>query len=636
MKKQLLASVFAACWIPHTYAESLKLDDITLRSNGFERKESETTYASEIHTAEDIEASGASTLYDFLAQQSSLNLLPSIGNKATPGINLRGFGNENGFQNVAIQVDGQRLNNIDSQPSLLAGIPVSNIERIEISKGSGSVLFGDNATAGTIQIYTKNKTGVTVSLSAGNVGQLNNYLNAGFATPQVELSASAAHDSYDGYAKKDNTGHRDSFSSDTQSVKLKLTPTERLQIRAQASNSENDIRYVNPLTRAQFNRNPRTAVGTYTEQAFNSKQWQIGADVNVTDHLSISATHYREDKLSDFVTFASAFNYDYNMDELKLRYTAAQWEIVSGYQSSEGVRKSTSSDTSKDANAWFLQADLHPTWLKNTTFSAGYRREVVDYQFKPVTSVSLNQANTLEAWDIGVNHRINATTSLFANLNQAFQAPDIDRFFTFAGAFNQFISPAKVRTLNIGVNHFTPQNKLKLTAFYADLDNEIYLVPGLFRNTNLDRSHKLGIEVQDVYQFTPEVTVSMLYNYVQAKIDRENESNGAFNHKDLPGAPRHSVVGNLHWKIYPSVDLNLNQTWRSTAYAFNDFENNFASKQSQYITTNVALNYHSSRYTLFATINNLFNRENTIQVQDDAIYPVDFVRTFRIGVRADF
>lgn len=636
MKKQLLTGILAACWLPHAAAEALKLDDITIKSNGFERKESETTYASEIHTAEDIEASGASTLYDFLAQQSSLNILSNIGNKATPGINLRGFGNENGYQNVAISIDGQRLNNIDLQPALLAGIPVSNIDRIEISKGSGSVIYGDNATAGTIQIYTKNKTGVTVSLSAGNYGQLNHYLSAGISTNQLELSANAAHDSYDGYAKKDNTGHRDSFSSDTQNVKFKLKPTDRVQVRAQATHSENDIRYVNPLSKAQFDANPRTAVGTYTQQAFNSDQWQVGAEVSPIDQLNIAATHYREDKLSDFVNFNSAANYDYTMDELKLRYTAAQWQVLYGLQKGDSLRKSSSSNTSKNFNAWFVNSEFHPQWLENTTFSVGYRREKVDYEYQPTAGTTLNQDNHLEAWDVGVNHRINPTTTLFANLNQSFQAPDIDRFFTFLGAFNQFISPAKVRTFNVGTNFFTTQNKFKLTAFYADLDNEIYLVPGIFRNTNLDRSHKLGIEVQDVYQLTPEINVSMLYNFVKAKIDSENEQNGAYNNKDLPGAPRHSFVGNVHWKIAPTLDLNLNQTWRSTAYAFNDFENNFSRKQAQYITTNLALNYQYQNATLFASINNLFDRENAIQVEDNAIYPVDFVRTFRVGMRADF
>ena len=182
MKKTTIASLVGLAFTSPVFAvEKISLDDVLVSASRFERRESETTYASEIHTAKQIEASGAATLYDYLAQQSSLNIGSSFGSKATPSINLRGYGGENGAQNVVIVVDGQRINSIDSVPQLIAAIPLGNIERIEISKGSGSVAFGDGATAGVIQIFTKNKTGVTVSSSFGNYGQQNHFINAGIS-----------------------------------------------------------------------------------------------------------------------------------------------------------------------------------------------------------------------------------------------------------------------------------------------------------------------------------------------------------------------------------------------------------------------------------------------------------------------
>jgi iron complex outermembrane receptor protein len=38
----------------------------------------------------------------------------------------------------------------------------------------------------------------------------------------------------------------------------------------------------------------------------------------------------------------------------------------------------------------------------------------------------------------------------------------------------------------------------------------------------------------------------------------------------------------------------------------------------------------------FSSISNLFEHKNSIQIADDAIYPVDFVRTWRVGMKADF
>ena len=177
----LIGIIFSTSPLLAFAADELNVDDVIVTANRFEHKESETTYASEIHTAKQIEASGAVTLYDYLSQQTSLNIASNFGSKVTPSINVRGFGGENGYQNVVITIDGQRINNIDQSPQLLGAIPLGNIERIEITKGSGSVLYGDGATAGTIQIYTKNKTGVSVSASAGNYGQVTGNASAGLS-----------------------------------------------------------------------------------------------------------------------------------------------------------------------------------------------------------------------------------------------------------------------------------------------------------------------------------------------------------------------------------------------------------------------------------------------------------------------
>ncbi|CAC9171038.1 Colicin I receptor precursor [Comamonas aquatica] len=135
-------------------AQSSLSEPIVVSATRIDMHDQDAPYASEVHTRSDIERSGAHSLFDYLAQQSSLQISPSYGNRYTPQISMRGYGND-GFQNLVISVDGRRLNNIDSIPQLIGSISLSDIERIEITKGSGAVMFGDGATAGTIQIYTK-------------------------------------------------------------------------------------------------------------------------------------------------------------------------------------------------------------------------------------------------------------------------------------------------------------------------------------------------------------------------------------------------------------------------------------------------------------------------------------------------
>jgi iron complex outermembrane recepter protein len=647
MKKSIIASAFALAWSSNLFsAENLYLEEVTVKANRFERKESETTYASEIHTSAQIEASGASTLYDFLVQQTSLNVSPNIGNRATPAINLRGFGTENGSQNVVISVDSQRINSIDLQPALLAGIPLANIERIEISKGAGSVIYGDGATAGAIQIYTKNKTGVSVTTSFGNFGQQNHAISAGISEQFMDLSISLAHDDYDGFSKKDITGHKDQFDGDTQNLKLKIKPTDSLHFSAEGTSTRNAIRYVSPLTDEEFKDDPRGNSGSaYTQQSFDSDQFRLGAEYDLSKNVKLSVFHFRDDKFSEFIsTTPSKANSIYKGNDFSIRYQDEMLSLITGYQDFDGERKSftnfgivTTDITSKKNEALYVLGEVN---LSEWTFSLGARDERVRYQFKPVinpfATTAAKQKEDIDAWDIGANYRFNTYVSAFANYNQAYQAPDIDRLFGFGGGFNGFISPAKVKTFNVGINHTIANNHLKITAFHADLTDEIYLVPGIFKNTNIDKSHKYGLEIQDFLQFNDELKASIIYNFTRATIDREDDGGGGFNGKNLPGVPKHSLVANLNYNFLAGANLNINHTWRSKAYAFNDFTNSFFHKQDSYNSTNIALSYQYKRYNFFTSISNLFEQENSVRVADDAIYPVDYVRTWRAGIKADF
>jgi len=607
---------------------------VVVTANRFERTDTETTYASEIHTREMIEESGAASLYDYLSQHTSVTVLPNFGNKATPAIDMRGYGVSAGNQNIVISLDGQRLNNIDMSTQWVGTIPLGDVDRIEITKGSGSVIYGDGAMAGSIQIYTKPKTGVTVSASGGNFGARTGYVSGGISDKYFDLSFSAADDSHDGFSKKDTTGKRDTFSSTSQDLKLAIKPSDDLRFNVEGRSSRTDIRYNNPLTLTEFKDDPRqNGGGQYTHQGFDSDLWKLGFEYNITSKLKLSSQHIQEDKLSVFLPSNFRGDYDYRSNEVALSYDDEAFSIIGGLQTFDGERAGSSDKTTKDNSAVFLQTEYRwDAW----TFSAGARREKVEYRYKPNSGNTLEDSEHLNAWDVGVNYRLNQAISFFSNINHAYQAPDIDRFFLFGGAFNQFINPAKSETLNVGVNYITKKNRLKATVFHSDLHDEIYFNPATFANTNIDRSHKYGLELQDFINFTDKLSGSVIYTFTKAIIDREADGNGAFDDKNLPGVSKHGVVLNLQYKVFENTNLNLSQVWRSSAYAADDFANNFSQKQNDYAVTNLGVNYQYKNIQFNATVSNLFEHRNAIQVRDDVIYPVDFSRTLRIGVKADF
>ena len=644
MSRNTLAALIAGLFtLPVQAQQTPLLDEIVVTAMRIPTPDVIAPYASEVHTRRAIEQSGAGTLYDYLARQTSVQVLPSFGNRFAPLIDMRGYGIGGGYQNIVVTLDGRRLNTIDSLPQLLGAIPLADIERIEITKGSGSVLFGDGATAGSIQIVTRPHEGVSLQVLAGDFGAMAGTVTAGLKKERMSLSASADYSSVDGYSDADIAGRKDASSNRSWRGGLELRPIDRLKLGLDLASTRIETRYVGPITQAEFDANPKQNSGnTYTRQNLNSDQWGVRLQADLAPGLILSAKHEREDKLSAFPGFPT--NYDSDSNELGLRYSAGAVELVAGVQSFDGVRIGAADRTSKENQGYYLQGQYR---LRQTTFAAGARREKVEYRYSPSPGAALRAEHHLSAWDIGVNQRLDDRLTLFANFNRAFQAPDIDRFFTtdftvfpFVTSFNGFITPAISHTLNLGLNHVTPTNRLKLSVFRANLDNEIYYLQQNFPlpsyNTNLDKTHKYGLELQDTWRATETLTANLNYTWTRALIDRENDGAGAFNGKDLPGVPRHGVVLGLAWQANSRTNLGLSHAWRSSAYAAEDFANTLSQNQAAYESTDLALHYRLKSVEWFAAVDNLFEHKNGFWIRDDAIYPVSFTRNWRLGMKAQF
>lgn len=637
MKKTTLASLVGLLFAVPTHAnEAVNTDDVIVTASRIPYQDKDATYASEVYDRKAIDASKATTLYEYLAQHTSLLVMPSFGNKSTPLFDMRGYGIGNGFQNTVITVDGQRLNNIDLSAPLIGNIPLEDVERIEITKGSGSVGFGDGAMAGAIQITTKTHNGVHVNAWRGNHGALGGGFSAGFSENHFEFSANAHHDGIDGTSKADATGHRDNSINNSQQAKFKIMPVEALKISLEGSNTHIDTRYISAMTLAQFKDDPRQSYGTtYNHQIFDDHRWVLGGEYALTSNLKLTVSHNREDKLSDFkAPFTFTANYDYETDDAAIQYQGEHLDITAGLQTFDGTRIGSSNRTSKDNKGVFLQTQYRLT--NDWAVSAGVRREKVEYTYNPNTGAPLKDSNHLSAWDIGVSHGINDQTSIFANYNHAYQAPDIDRFFDFGGTFNAFISPAKSNTVNAGMHHTWLNHQLKLTAFHSRLNNEIYYDAATFTNTNIDRSHKYGLEIRDRWQVLDNLSASVIYNFTRAIIDHEDRGNGTYDGKDLPGVPKHGVNLSINYAPIQNASINLSHVWRSSSYAADDFANAFQQKQAAYQSTNIAASYRYKNLEGFASIENIFEHKNGLWIRDDAIYPVDFSRNFKIGFKADF
>lgn len=634
-----------------TQDSAAALPKTLVTANRIAQEDVRATYASEVHNSEDIKNSAAINLYDYLGRFSSVNVMPNYGNPYQQALDMRGYGIGDGYQNIVVTLNGRRLNNIDMPPQLLSSIPLSSIERIEIIKGSGSVAQGDGAMAGVINIVTKDQKGVDFSMAAGSDGYSAASVSAGLSEEFFALQVLAENSDSDGLRKKDVNGKTDESDANNLSATLKVFPVDGLEFRLGKDRTRIDTIYGSPLSKKEFNKKPsqpgenKRVPGTlnkYTELKLKTDTNRLGASYQVNELLSFNIDHAVEKKESEYIAVGSKpSKYDYRSTDLSSQLNLERLTLVAGVQLFDGELRASGSTTNKDNQGFYLQSVYA---LGDTTFSAGTRHEKVKYKHKD--TAKLKADHSLDAWDIGINHQYNQELSVFANLNQGFQAPDIDRFFNpiydpityeiIGTEFNSFIKPAKSKTLNIGINHVTERNKLKVTSFYSKLKNEIYMVPATFVNTNIDKSHKYGLEVQDSFQVTPELLTRINYAWIRAKIDKEDEGSGAYNGKNLPGVSEHSITAGIDYKVVKDGTLTLTQNWRSRAYAQEDFENKFKQKQKAYNTTDFGYAHKIDNFTLFAQVNNVFNRKNGLWLRDDVIYPVNFTRTWYAGIRASF
>ena len=180
---------------------------------------------------------------------------------------------------------------------------------------------------------------------------------------------------------------------------------------------------------------------------------------------------------------------------------------------------------------------------------------------------------------------------MFSNLNYAFLAPDVDRLFDSSGTFNGFIDPAMSTTLNIGANHVTSKNRAKLTLYGIKLKHELfyYSVAANWRewkNTNIDRSYKYGLELQDKYFLSNNLSASINYAYTQAIIDFEPTTGD-----ELPQVSKHNVTFGLDYAPTSKSRVVLGHVYRSEAFSGEDFCNCLNQKQKAYNFTNLSYTY---------------------------------------------
>ncbi|MHB1074997.1 TonB-dependent receptor domain-containing protein [Thiobacillus sp.] len=138
-------------------------------------------------TAQEIAAAGQASLVELLQSQPGVEITQSGGAGSLASVNIRG-GNSG---HTLVLVDGLRVGSATVGTTPLENIALDLVERIEILRGPASSLYGADAVAGVIQIFTRQGHGTpkpSVTVGVGSYGLLQGQANYGGETGDTRFS----------------------------------------------------------------------------------------------------------------------------------------------------------------------------------------------------------------------------------------------------------------------------------------------------------------------------------------------------------------------------------------------------------------------------------------------------------------
>ena len=199
-----------------------------------------------------IERSGAAGLADVLARVPGIEITRNGGVGNATNVFTRGGES----RHTVVLIDGVR---VDSQSASgganWQAIPLAQIERIEIVRGPTSAVYGSDASAGVVQIFTKKGQGAfapAISLGYGAYNTQKIDVGASGSTGATDYSFGIVQASSDGFNVRPVTGQNpdsDGYKSMNVNTRLGFQLNSSHRLETSMLSNKNDAQYDSGLTR---------------------------------------------------------------------------------------------------------------------------------------------------------------------------------------------------------------------------------------------------------------------------------------------------------------------------------------------------------------------------------------------------
>lgn len=606
--------------------EEFTLDPMVITATRSEKRDVDVPASTTILSTQDLKNTGAQNL------QVALGRVPGLIYKTfAPGGGAMGtMANEIAIRGVSngtlVMLNGTPMNLRGKY--FLDAIPVESVERVEIVKGGGSVLYGSEAMGGVINIITKKEFSNSVSVGYGNYGQQKYSATVGAGDLNIGYTLEKWGD-VDTISRSHDKGdkHTDMTGSEKRNLFLNYKLNDNLNFLY--NYYETNVRYDTWFDDAYKSVPKGGALQQNREYVTKQNLVQLNYnDGSIKGNLYYNQNKLMADGFTNYKTNGSYSGTVYDTDEKNRTYGAdlqKEWKlnskaqlILGGSYQNEFYDNYGTQLTDRHIYSVYGQYD-HKFDEKNefifgareTWTTAGYRDQNYD-------NFSMSGQYL---------YKLTENDSIYASVQQSFIMPTFSQMY---GASEQAISnpdlkPQKGTNYEIGYKKVTDTHSWKAAIYHIDITDNITATwetdKSEYQYTNQDFKNT-GVEL------SCDITGSNGFSY-----------NWGVNYMD----PKVKGTKKPYWdRKYGRWQLNGGITytkdkWTSSLqgiYLAKRVETPSSShsfKEKPYFLTSLTTTYNADKQNSFTlTIDNILDREDNLSHSGSEYYstPFNFMLTY--------
>ena len=426
------------------------LPEMVVTANRIAQPLSDLTADMSIIDAETIAKQGFGGVADVLASVPGIEITRNGGPGTTTSVFIRGA--ESRF--TAVYIDGVRIDSQSTGGASWQNLPLALIDRIEVLRGPAAAVYGSDAMAGVVQIFTKRGEGAAkpyVGLGFGNRGTFTAEAGIAGGAGAWDYSIGLSRAQSDGFnARTTATANPDKDDYRNNAVNARLGYQINKQHRLEATLLASD-------TNSGYDTSPKADDRSINKMSALGLNWQAQWSDNYSTKLQYTQSRdYYETKPSPYETDTRLHNYlfqnewRYGIHTMTAALERREDSLVNG-----GI------DRSRHQNALALGYGLH-TGLHTVQLNVRHDRDS-EFGGKSTGSAAYG-------YEFATNWRATAT------VGTAFRTPTLYQRFSDYG--NAALQPEKSKNAELGLRWAQGVNSFSATAYRNNVTNLINYVGG--------------------------------------------------------------------------------------------------------------------------------------------------------------